>query len=302
MSNQIITVGKNELSQEDVQTLKNTIAKDLNESQFNLFLAMCQRTGANPIVNEIHPTVYKGQMTVQFGYDFYIRKAKESDGYLGYDVQLIHENDEFKVARKTDDKGRSYMEVEKHEVTFPRGKVVGGYAVAYREGVTPFMVLMEVSEVEHFKKSQIGMQKTMWTNYFEDMFKKHILKRALKSQFGLEFDEIPIQTDSTNIPEYQPAERRERKDITPNEPSQQQEVPQHDPQPEQQDPMEKVRADMKERFVKLGITTPEGMEEYIQKHANIKGDKPTLQEMIGLVQIMDMHIEMQQHQANDELE
>lgn len=202
MSNQIITTGTNEITQEDIQTLKHTIAKDLNDSQFKLFLSMCEKTGANPIVNEIHPSVFKGQMTVQFGYDFYIRKAKEAEGYKGYDIQLIHENDEFKVSRKVDDQGRSYMEIKQHEVSFPRGKVIGGYAVAYREGVPPFVTLMEVSEVEHLKKSNIGMQKTMWTNYFEDMFKKHILKRALKAAFGLEFDDQPDVVTSDDIPEY----------------------------------------------------------------------------------------------------
>lgn len=294
MSNQIITVGKNELSQEDVQTLKNTIAKDLNESQFKLFLAMCHRTGANPIVNEIHPSVFKGQMTVQFGYDFYIRKAKETEGYLGYDVQLIHENDDFKVARKVDEQGRSYMAVEKHEVTFPRGKVIGGYAVAYRKNVTPFMVLMEVSEVEHLKKSNIGMQKTMWTNYFEDMFKKHILKRALKSQFGLEFDDQTIETSTTN--EFE----RERKDITPH-----QEVIEHKPQQqstEQEQPDDReqhLRDEINKRFRKL-FTTKEEIAEWMKVNApNINPKTATEQEMLGLIELLDMNIELMESNAQE---
>lgn len=299
MANQIISVGKNELTQEDVQTLKHTIAKDLNDSQFKLFLSMCEKTGANPIVNEIHPSVFKGQMTVQFGYDFYIRKAKESDGYKGYDIQLIHENDEFKVARKVDDQGRSYMEVEKHEVSFPRGKVIGGYAIAYRDGVTPFMTLMEVTEVEHLRKSNIGMQKTMWTNYFEDMFKKHILKRALKSAFGLEFDDNPIETSSSgNIPEYE----KTRKDITPN-----QDVIDHPVQDESQpqDNVAALRKEMKQKFVKLGIPTNKAIGEYIAKNKVKLSDPATEQELIGLIELLDMHIELQESQqdsADDLLE
>lgn len=292
MANQIISVGKNELTQEDVQTLKQTIAKDLNDSQFKLFLSMCEKTGANPIVNEIHPSVFKGQMTVQFGYDFYIRKAKEAEGYKGYDVQLIHENDEFKVARKQDNEGRSYMVVEQHEITFPRGKVIGGYAIAYRDGVTPFMTLMEVTEVEHLRKSNIGMQKTMWTNYFEDMFKKHILKRALKSAFGLEFDDNPIESSSNEVPEYKP---RERKDITP-----QQEVIDSD-QSKQDAPEDKtvaLKKEMKQKFIQLGIKTNQAINEYIAKN-NVKLSNPaTESELIGLIQLLDMNLEMQAVQNN----
>lgn len=301
MSNNQIIVGNNELSEQEVQTLRQTIASELNEPQFNLFLAMCQKTGANPIVNEIHPSVFKGQMTVQFGYDFYIRKAKETEGYQGFDVQLIHENDEFKLGRKRDDEtGKSYLVVEQHDITFPRGKVVGGYAIAYRAGVPPITVPMEVEEVEHLKKSNIGMQRTMWNNYFSDMFKKHILKRALKMQFGLEFDENPIATSSSEVPEYEP---RQRKDITPNqdviEPAEQ-EQPQSTPvEDDEETKLKKAREEMKKKFKQLGITDKAEMTQYIQEHCEIKGDKPTLAELTGLLKIMDMHIEeMNENQSS----
>lgn len=291
MTNQIIALGNNELTQEDVQTLKQTIARDLNDSQFKLFLSMCQKTGANPIVNEIHPSVFKGQMTVQFGYDFYIRKAKEANGYQGFDVQLIHENDEFKLARKRDeDSGKSYLVVEKHEITFPRGKVIGGYAIAYRDGVPPITVPMEVSEVEHLRKSNIGMQKTMWTNYFEDMFKKHILKRALKMQFGLEFDDQPIETAASDIPEYQP----QRKDITP-----QQDVIEEPEQSEQVDRITLLRDEMKKKFVQLGITTNQAIGDYLNKN-NVKLSNPATEaELVGLIELLDMNIEMERVKQND---
>src|SRR5690625_2938974 len=200
------------LTTQDVATIKETVAKGANDSQFRFFMATAKASGANPLTNEIYATVRQGQLTIQYGYDFYVRKAKESEGYLGYDVQLVHENDKVNVARKTDEHGRSYMVVDKHDISFPRGKVIAAYAIAFREGVSPFVVFMEREEVSHLERSNIGMQKTMWTNYFGDMFKKHVLRRALKGQFGLEFDDQTVGNEST--PEYKPA----RKDITPNEP------------------------------------------------------------------------------------
>lgn len=48
---------------------------------------------------------------------------------------------------------------------------------------------------------------------------------------------------------------------------------------------------MKKKFKQLGITDKEEMTKYIQEHCEIKGDKPTLTELKGLLKIMDMHIE-----------
>ncbi|PLR93225.1 RecT family recombinase [Bacillus sp. T33-2] len=286
-----------ELTQQDVVTIRETIGKDCNESQFKLFMAISKSAGANPILNEIYPTVRQNQLTIQFGVDFYVRKAKETDGYLGYDVQLVHENDQFKMHQEKDEDGRYYMVIDEHSFGFPRGKVIGGYAFAYKKGLKPFTVTMEVDEVEHFKRSQIGMQKTMWTNYFNDMFKKHMVRRALKAAFDLNFDdeEVSEGKGADGVPEYNP---RERKDITPN-----QEVidqPQPDPVDPEAEKLEAAKAEMKAKFKKLGVTTKKAMQEYIAKNAPNIGDKPALADVIGLNELLDMHIELQEAHSDDD--
>jgi recombination protein RecT len=285
-----------DLSPQDVITIRETIGKDCNESQFKLFMAISKNAGANPILNEIYPAVRSGQLTVQFGVDFYVRKAKETDGYQGYDVQLVHENDEFKMHQEKDEDGRYFMVIDEHSFGFPRGKVIGGYAFAYKKGFKPFSVIMEVDEVEHFKRSQIGMQKTMWTNYFNDMFKKHMSRRALKAAFNLNFDDEELNENKggDNIPGYQ----QQRKDITPNQeiidaPPKQQQQPQEDSQ------VLESKAEMKAKFKKLGITTTKAMQEYISKNAPHIGEHPSLADLVGLNQLLDMNIEMKETQASD---
>lgn len=283
-----------ELAPQDIVTIRETIGKGCDDSQFKLFMSIAKSSGANPVLNEIYPTVRQGQLTIQYGYDFYVRKAKEADGYLGYDVQLVHENDELKVSRKTDEQGRSYMVVSDHNISFPRGKVIAAYAIAFRENVTPFTVFMEASEVEHLRKSNIGMQKTMWTNYFGDMFKKHVLRRALKGQFGLEFDDQQVEGNIT-------PERRERKDVTPA-----QDVIEHKEQPDQNEPepedkVTALRKQMKNKFVQLGIKTNKAIGEYVTKHKVKLSDPATEQELIGLIELLDMHIDLQNaKQASDD--
>ena len=303
MSNNQLAVYKSfafgELTEQDVVTIRETVGKDCNESQFKLFMAISKSAGANPILNEIYPAVRSGQLTVQFGIDFYVRKAKESDGYQGYDVQLVHENDEFKMHQEKDEDGRYFIVIDEHSFGFPRGKVIGGYAFAYKQGFKPFSVIMEVDEVEHYKRSNIGMQKTMWTNNFNDMFKKHMVRRALKAAFRLDFSDDETEVRGTNdIPEYNPQERR---DITNEVNSfQQQEQPQ--PEPQQEDPLAVARKELQSKFKKLGITGKEAKGEYIAKHVPNASNPPTLAELTGLLTIMDMHIEMKENQSSDELE
>jgi recombination protein RecT len=283
---------------EDIQTIRETIAKDCNESQFKLFMAIAQNANANPILNEIFPSVFGGKLTVQFGIDFYVRKAKEAEGFLGYDVQLVHENDEIKMHQERDEDGRYYIVIDDHSFGFPRGKVIAGYAIAYKEGFKPFSVIMEVDEVEHYKRSNIGMQKTMWTNNFNDMFKKHMVRRALKAASGLNFDDGQVENqDDSGIPEYQPQTRR---DITPN-----QEVidAPKQPKPEQSEEekqVKKLRSDITKKLKQIGVEGKEATAEYIAQHAPKMGDKPTLAQLTGLLNIIEMHIDMNEAQASDD--
>lgn len=291
-----------ELTTQDVTTLRETIAKDLNEPQFKLFMAIAKASSANPFLKEIHPSVFGGQLVPQFDISFYTKKAREAEGYAGHDVQLVYENDTFKMHQERAEDGRYFVVIDEHSWSFPRGKTIGGYAIAYKEGFKPFTVVMDISEVEHYQKSSIGMQKTMWTNQLPDMFKKHMLKRTFKAAFGLNFDD-EAENRSYDVPEYS----RERKDITAEvnaavEQQKQQSEPYPEPAPEESEAAkkEKARADMKEKFAALGITDHDEMAKYIADNAKPKGEKPTLSELLGLLKIMDMHIEQKKAAKSDD--
>lgn len=293
-----------ELTETDITTIRETIAKDCNESQFKLFMSIAKSSGANPILSEIHPVVRSGQLTTQFGIDFFVKEAKKTEGYKGYDVQMVHENDEFKMHQEKDDDGRYFIVIDNHSFGMPRGKVIGGYAFAYKEGLKPFSVIMEVDEVEHYKRSPIGMQKNMWTNQFNDMFKKHMVKRALKAAFGLNFDDDESQhKGASDLPGCEP---RGRKDITPEvdqtDRPKKPGGPESEPDPVEDDEATKIKKakdEMKKKFAILGITDKEKIGEYIAKNIKTKSDKPTLSELLGLLKIMDLEIE--QKKADDEL-
>jgi recombination protein RecT len=288
-----------DLLPEDVKTIHETIAKDCNESQFRLFMAVAKAADANPMLQEIHPSVYGGKLTWQFGIDYHIRKAKETPGFNGYDVQLVHEQDTFKMHQERAEDGRYFTVIDEHSWSFPRGKVVGGYALAYKEGFPPFSVLMETTEVEHYQKSQIGMQKTMWTNNFNDMFKKHMVKRAMKAAFGLRFDD---GEDKEGGPGQQSYEPQGRKDITA-EASHTEPTKQPEPELEKPDPKVEARAGIKSKLAQLGLTTIPTIDEFFATNKiKYKDSKnPTLAELQGVLQLLDQKIADKQAEEEEPL-
>jgi recombination protein RecT len=280
-------------TQAELDTLKATIARGTTNEQFALFVQTCARSGLNPFLNQIYCIVYNGKdgpvMSIQIAVEGIVALAKRHPQYKGFIASEVKENDEFEIDVVTGE--------PKHRITtLQRGKTIGAYCVAYREGAPNIAVVVTTDQVEHLVKGRNGQ---MWKDYFDDMIVKHAIKRAFKRQFGIEVAEDEYVTSGNsidNIPDYQP----QRKDITAEV-----EVTDAKKQPPavgEDLTKQKVRAEMKKKFTELGITTPEEMTAYIEKYANVPpGEKPTLQQYVALLKIMDMHIAEKQAANDDEL-
>jgi recombination protein RecT len=282
-------------TQSELDTLKQTIARGTTNEQFALFVQTCVNSGLNPFLNHIHCIVYNGKegptMSLQIAVEGILYLARKTEGYKGIDCQLVHENDEFNFNAKT-------KEI-KHEIGFPRGKVIGGYAVAKRENFEDVVVLMEVNEVEHMLK---GRNAHMWKEWFNDMFKKHLMKRAAKLQYGIEIAEDETINSSgpsiDDIPAYQP-----RKDITPQQTLIEQPSNNNKANEDNKDDrIAELRQQINDSFKALGIKTKKDKEEYIKKHAPNFSENPSEADLIGLLEILEMHIDMKSNQVlEDEL-
>lgn len=276
---------------EVLEVIRTSIAPTANDQEFLLFAHKAASYGLDPFKNEIFFIKYGNTARIQFAAEAYLSKAREQEGFQPPDTQMVHENDEFKIAMNKETKE---MEVVLHEIGFPRGKIIGAYSIAYRDGHRPVTVIMDIDEVAHMFT---GQNKDNWNKWTADMFGKHVQQRALKRQYGLEFEDLTIaQGDKpagNNIPEYQP---RERKDITPN-----QDVIDQKEEKVEQDPLDVAKSEMVAKFKRLGVTSKKAMQEYIKQHAPDIGEKPSLAEVIGLNELLDMHIDMQEMQnANDD--
>ncbi|PIE92881.1 hypothetical protein CO726_23900 [Bacillus fungorum] len=207
VSNTQAVVGS--FTQSELDTLKSTIAAGTSNEQFALFVQTCVNSELNPFLNHIFCIVYGNKMSIQISVEGVLHLARQKSGYKGIDVQTVHENDEFDAERSNEGE----WIIKNHKVKFPRGQVVGCYAVAQREGFKDVVVLMETNEVDHMKS---GTNKHMWNNWYNDMFKKHVMKRAAKLQYGIEIneDESVGSNPVEQVDSYQPGARV---DITPTQ-------------------------------------------------------------------------------------
>ncbi|MGM0863404.1 MAG: RecT family recombinase [Bacillota bacterium] len=196
---------ENYFSEKELEVVVNSIAKGATNEELALFIQICKQNNLNPFKNHIYFIKYGNQMSIQVSVEGIQYLAQQRDDYKGVTVQLVHENDDFEIGV---DPETQELKIEKHTIKIPRGKVAASYAIAKREGYPDKVVVIEAEEVEHLKNKS-GSQ---WKTYYNDMFKKHALKRALKLQFGIDVDDATgVQEDS--VESYQP---RERKDITPD--------------------------------------------------------------------------------------
>lgn len=273
-----------------IEVMRNSFAPNASDSEFLLFLHKAASYGLDPFKNEIFFIKYGQTARIQFAAEAYLSKAREQEGFQPPDTQMVHENDEFKIAMNKETKE---MEVVQHEIGFPRGRIIGAYCIAYRDGKKPVTVITDIDEIAHVFT---GQNKTNWNNWTQDMFGKHVQQRALKRQYGLEFDDLTISPEGEGVPEYKPGER---KDITPN-----QEVidpPQEAKETQDVSAADELRKEINIKFKQLGITTPKLAKEYLDKNApNIDPATATESEMVGLIELLDMNIEMMSAQQNSE--
>lgn len=261
----------------ELDTIKSTIATGTTNEQFALFVQTCVNSELNPFLNHIYCIVYGGKMSIQVSVEGVLHLARQKNGYKGIDVQTVHENDEFEADRSQEGE----WIIRKHQVKFPRGKVIGCYAVAQREGFKDVVVMMETDEVIHMKN---GTNKHMWNNWFNDMFKKHAMKRAAKLQYGIEINEDEAVSSSPidNVPSYEP---EKRVDITPNKLNQIQveEGEKIDPEAE----LKKKQSEVMEKLSEYNMTNDD-LQEIAVKHFKVPAAELNLQQLTGLVKFLGL--------------
>ena len=261
---------ENYFSQKELEVVVNSIAKNATNEELALFVQICKHNGLDPFKNHIYFIKYGNQMSIQVSVEGIQYLAQQREDYKGVITQLVHENDEFEVDV---DSETQELKIAKHSIKIPRGKVAAAYAIAKREGFSDKVVLIEVDEVEHLRKKS-GSQ---WNTYFNDMFKKHALKRALKMQFGIEVDD-QVQQDS--VESYEP---RQRVDITPDKSVI---TTGEDTVIDPQESLNELWTDIQKKTEEKAISKQD-LGDYIQEKFSKKGKELSIQEVVALNKMID---------------
>src|SRR5690606_10180843 len=201
-----------ELTRGEVATLKQTLTpQGINDAQFNLFIQTCAASGLNPFMNHIYAIPYNGTMNIQISVEGIHYLARKHPDYITASAEIIGENEVENFEAELVD---GEFKILKHKIALPiRGKAVAAYAIAKRKDAPDQVIFMDRSEVEHLEKGR----NPLWKSNFNDMFKKHVMKRALKAQFGVDIDDHTIEGARESVQENARESQRREINVDENE-------------------------------------------------------------------------------------
>ncbi len=107
----------------DLETIRNTIARDCNDSELVFFLTFCRSAGLDPFLKEVYAIKRTGKITFQMAIDGLRRRAHDTQAYAGMDPPTFGEVQTHNAG------GRQVMAPEFCDITVY--KVVAGLRVPF---------------------------------------------------------------------------------------------------------------------------------------------------------------------------
>lgn len=149
------------LSEAERATIKQTVAKNLTDSQYSVFIYTCQALGLNPLLNEIFAISYGGTMSIQVARDGFLTIAHRSGKFAGLESGItVHES----------------------------GKIINGWAKVHRKDFT-----VPVYQEADFEEYNTG--KNLWATKPKTMIKKVSESMALRKAFNISGVYAPEEMD-----------------------------------------------------------------------------------------------------------
>jgi recombination protein RecT len=198
----------------------------------------------------------------------------------------------------------------KHETEFINrdNDIIGAYAIVKKTDGEEILTSMTRKELEA-SWSQSKTSQAVHKKFPQEMAKRTVINRAAKAYINTS-DDSDLLVDAINrsteneydngridvTPETEP----QRRDITNEATSNPKDEPKEKPSVDDSKEFERLKAEMKQKHVQLGLTTKDDMQNHMEQYCKRKGETPTNSEMKAYLKVLDMHIAEKQ-QADDEL-
>lgn len=183
---------------EMVTAIKNTVAKDANDSELFMFLSVANKYDLDPFLGEIYYVKFKEQGQIMSGRNGFRKIAMRDPTYKLHYSDYVCKNDTFQIKKrmgKLEDIVHEYSHVD-------RGEVVGAYCVLE---TTDGRIYSFYAQMKYYNTG-----KNAWQTYPADMIIKAAEVRVFKAFAkidGIQAEEtMPSQYDSTNNVELDEAD------------------------------------------------------------------------------------------------
>lgn len=177
---------------EQIEVIKNSVAKNTTDTELKYFLNVCKSTGLNPFMKEIWCYKdHRNNLLVFAGRDGFLSNAQKQEAFEGIRSCEVCENDSF-VLDLINPKNNSHQINAKN-----RGKILGAYAIVFRKGGEPTISYVNFEDYNRGANA--------WKTHPAAMIKKVAETQALKLAFGMsgvqsEHEFEVIETTGTVIP------------------------------------------------------------------------------------------------------
>ena len=157
--------------------IKESYGKELNEPEWNMFLALGQATGLNPFLREIWAVKYGGKASIFIGRDGYRRSAQSHPEYEYHTVDAVYSKDVLKMVNG---------ELTHDYNLTDRGDLVGAYCLVKRKSATrPAFNYVELKEY----KQPHGVWPTKPATMIKKVAEAQGLRAGFQELFAGTFDE-----------------------------------------------------------------------------------------------------------------
>ena len=183
-----INDNKLNFTEKEIETIKNTVAKEANDDELRMFLHIAKTYGLDPFNKEIFFWKVDGNPTIMTSRDGYLKIANRNKNFDGLVSDVVRKNDKF----------IKHMNSVEHEYGTDRGDIIGAYAFVYRKD-------RKYPTYSFAPFEEYNAATRVWNSYPSAMILKVAESMALKRAFSVsglvsreEMDMIQKENDKEN--------------------------------------------------------------------------------------------------------